>query len=198
MKDIAFWEEVWEKYPETEIVYGTEKGKKRLQFYANLLPRRKGLLLDLGCGDGKMKPYIFHYVGLDSSKIALRNFKGDRVCAIAEYVPFKDETFDHVLVCEVLEHITERDVVLREIYRILKRNGELIFSSPYGKEPYHMSQSTPCMGHGVRNTTYMDGRFDREYVTWLMTKNGFNITSITVLEMNNIPNNIFVTGEKQQ
>ena len=197
-KDIDFWDEVWRKYPETEIVYGTEKGKKRLQFYANLLPQKNGLLLDVGCGDGKMKPYVKNYVGLEPSKNALRNFKAVRVCAIAEHLPFKDETFNHVLACEVIEHIVERNIVLREVYRILKPKGEFIMSSPYGKEPYHISQSTPCTGHGVRDTTYIDGRFNVEYLTWLLTKNGFNITSITLLEMNNVPNNIFVTGEKQQ
>lgn len=45
--------------------------------------------------------------------------------------PFKKERFEVIIIAEVLEHIFEDNYVLREIKRILKKNGKLIVSVPY-------------------------------------------------------------------
>ena len=45
-------------------------------------------------------------------------------------LPFADETFDHVICSEVLEHIDDYQGVLNEISRIIKPGGTLIISVP--------------------------------------------------------------------
>jgi SAM-dependent methyltransferase len=45
-------------------------------------------------------------------------------------LPFKDETFDCVIISEVLEHLGDDDGALREISRVLKRGGRLAASVP--------------------------------------------------------------------
>jgi ubiquinone/menaquinone biosynthesis C-methylase UbiE len=45
-------------------------------------------------------------------------------------LPFPDETFDCVIISEVLEHLGEDDRALREISRVLKRGGTLAASVP--------------------------------------------------------------------
>ncbi|MDP3966159.1 MAG: class I SAM-dependent methyltransferase [archaeon] len=44
--------------------------------------------------------------------------------------PFKKETFDKIVMTEVLEHLKREKFVLKEIQRILKRDGKLILSVP--------------------------------------------------------------------
>ena len=190
------WNEIWLFTPQTEIVYGTEKGKQRERFYSQILPKREGLMLDLGCGDGHMKPYIKDYVGCDISCIALRKFNAVRVCGHAERLPFRHDTFDHILLCETLEHIKERNTALRECYRILKPNGEIIVSAPYGNHPYHVSTTKPMLKYGLKLQDYLDGRYNEQHLTTLLVRNGFIITLIKVINIKNVPNNIFVIGEK--
>jgi len=45
-------------------------------------------------------------------------------------LPFADESFDCVIISEVLEHLGEDDRALREISRVLKRGGTLAVSVP--------------------------------------------------------------------
>lgn len=196
-ENIEFWKQVWKRYPETEIVYGTEKGRLRLDFYSKLLPTKKGLMLDLGCGDGKMRPYIQHYIGLDVSPEALSNIDGMTVCGTAEVLPFRDEAFDHVLMCEVFEHIVDRANCLREVHRILKPKGELIMSSPYGHHPSHESSSEPITTYGLPLFNYKNGRFNENYLTRLLDVFNFKVKYLTVLSVKNIPNNIILVGVKQ-
>ena len=48
----------------------------------------------------------------------------------SEKLPFKNETFDRVFALEVLEHIRNVDLSLKEINRIMKPSGILIISVP--------------------------------------------------------------------
>ena len=41
-------------------------------------------------------------------------------------LPFEDESFDHVLVCFVLEHLSDIHKALSELKRVLKKGGEII------------------------------------------------------------------------
>lgn len=50
--------------------------------------------------------------------------------ADAAYLPFKEGSFDTVISFEVFEYIADINMVLREIARVLKKEGLLIFSVP--------------------------------------------------------------------
>ncbi len=45
-------------------------------------------------------------------------------------LPFKDESFDCVIISEVLEHLSEDERALNELWRVLKRGGTLAVSVP--------------------------------------------------------------------
>ncbi|MBD3322227.1 MAG: methyltransferase domain-containing protein [Chitinivibrionales bacterium] len=47
-----------------------------------------------------------------------------------ESIALKDNSFDLVIMCEVIEHVENPDRVLREIRRILHPDGKLIISFP--------------------------------------------------------------------
>jgi len=46
-------------------------------------------------------------------------------------IPFKNSSFDFVLCTEVMEHISEPEHLLKEVYRILKKNGKLLITVPF-------------------------------------------------------------------
>jgi SAM-dependent methyltransferase len=52
-------------------------------------------------------------------------------CCSAEKIPQNNETFDYVLLCEVLEHLQSPNVVLDECLRVLKPGGKLLITMPF-------------------------------------------------------------------
>lgn len=54
------------------------------------------------------------------------------VCGDAQYLPFKDNIFDRVLMIETLEHLKDAYRGLQEICRVLKKDGETIITTPNG------------------------------------------------------------------
>lgn len=86
----------------------------------------KGKLLDVGCGDkpyySLLAPKVIEYVGLDLEK-------GD-ILGSATKIPFKKATFDTVLSTQVIEHVEIPGVMIKEAYRVLKKNGYFILTAP--------------------------------------------------------------------
>jgi ubiquinone/menaquinone biosynthesis C-methylase UbiE len=88
-----------------------------------------GRLLDVGCG---RQPYrrvlakVRRYIGLDTPASAHRvDIYGDALA-----LPFRDEVFDTVLCNQLLEHVAEPGLLLREIVRVLKRSGAVLLTAP--------------------------------------------------------------------
>lgn len=50
--------------------------------------------------------------------------------ASAESIPFKSNTFDSVVAGELIEHLDQPNLFLNESYRILKKKGYLILTTP--------------------------------------------------------------------
>lgn len=102
------------------------------------LPYFKGELLDIGCGKMPYKEYVLknsditNYVGLDiESAIAYDiSVKPDFVWD-GKQMPFENSSFDCAFGTEVLEHCPEPEIVLKEVYRILKPGGVFFFSVPF-------------------------------------------------------------------
>jgi SAM-dependent methyltransferase len=56
-------------------------------------------------------------------------------------LPFQDEAFDLVVCSEVLEHVPNWGRAVSEIYRILKRRGEVVITTPNRFSLYGLSFS---------------------------------------------------------
>lgn len=50
--------------------------------------------------------------------------------ASAELIPFKDNTFDSIVAGELIEHLDHPNLFLNESYKILKKEGYLILTTP--------------------------------------------------------------------
>jgi predicted SAM-dependent methyltransferase len=84
----------------------------------------QGHKLDLGCGPVKLPGHI----GLDKIDLEPVDIVADLENG---HLPFEDESFDVVYSSNTLEHIENINVVMAEVYRILKKNGHFLISVPY-------------------------------------------------------------------
>jgi len=180
---------VAQKYPETKLVHATEMGKTRKKYLIKLLKSTpNALTLDLGCNDGHYKPYIRRYVGLDIASGCLKKFRAPRLQAIAQILPFRKNIFDRIFASETIEHIWDRDLVLRECKRVLKQKGKIIVAVPYGRNLYQLSSKNPVglRKYGVKVPRYVHGKFSKEDLKHLLERNGFFIKLLVQLKKFNV------------
>ena len=89
------------------------------------------MILDIGCGEGKVieqlhasHPSPSTGIDLDPARIYLAKSQSvDIPFAVgnAQELPYEDNSFDFVMILEVLEHVGEPDLVLREAYRVTSK-----------------------------------------------------------------------------
>ena len=53
------------------------------------------------------------------------------VIADAHYLPFADSTFDVVIIQAVLEHVVSPEMVVKELYRVLNKDGWVYSETPF-------------------------------------------------------------------
>jgi SAM-dependent methyltransferase len=110
------------------------------QFFNLLLQhaRPTDYVLEIGAGSGQNKQNHFElrdrvarYVGIDPDASVLSNpFLHESYQARAESLPFADATFDIVFHNYVAEHFESPGACNREIARVLKPGGLLLFQTP--------------------------------------------------------------------
>jgi len=102
--------------------------------------------LDVGCGTGvntkEISKITNKVVCLDLSENMIKYGKEKRVNLLfivgdARKLPFRSESFDLVVSMGLLEYVP-RDIVLREITRVMRRNAFLIISVPNKYSAYRL------------------------------------------------------------
>jgi SAM-dependent methyltransferase len=92
------------------------------------------MVLDIGCADGAIRKSLTRangYIGFDyPTTTSLYGTRPD-VFGDAKALAFVDASFDSVLLLDVLEHLAEPEVALREAYRVLKSEGRLLVTIPF-------------------------------------------------------------------
>jgi len=114
-----------------------------------------GIILDCGCGYGfwtsNLEPHCKFIVGTDIRDIFDRNKlsqKLDFILADGYKLPFKDESFECVVLFDVLEHTDNDLAFLRDSHRVLKSRGFLLISVPNRERLIH--QIKKLIGTPVR------------------------------------------------
>lgn len=80
-------------------------------------------VLEIGCGSGELSKYLKNYQGIDISE------KTPFIIGDAQKLPFEDNSYDLILMLDLLEHTNDK-AVMKEVYRVLKPNGHVIITVP--------------------------------------------------------------------
>lgn len=121
------------------------------RIYSKHLPNFvNGKLLDLGCG---MCPFYKAYYEYSSSIFCIDWENSlhsspyvDLHCDLNKMIPVADNSFDTIILSDVLEHIQEPSTLLREAYRLLDTNGVILINVPFfywiHEQPYDFYRYT--------------------------------------------------------
>jgi len=114
-------------------LYSDEQEIKYNIIKENLDIKNKDLLLDVGCGS-KIPDFNCKVIGLDNSIEQLRqnhentkifDNKNKKILAKAEYIPFKDNSFDKVISVTSIHNFNNIEGGIREIKRVGKKDFAL-------------------------------------------------------------------------
>jgi SAM-dependent methyltransferase len=107
--------------------------------------RAHGAVLVDGCGVGAylshLAPEAASIVGLDIERERTVEARAKAptaglVCGAGEYLPFSDASFDFLLSHEVLEHVQDDALAIREMVRVLRPGGRLALFCPNRGYPF--------------------------------------------------------------
>lgn len=134
--------ELWDSVYSNKEYALLDQDLLRFSTMANYTESKPCKIIDLGCGEGifalvlsKMRQEAEVY-GVDVSphsiteackKVPQGMFTVSDVCA----TPFPDEYFEYVCSGETLEHLDDPQKLINEAYRLLKKDGVLILTTPY-------------------------------------------------------------------
>lgn len=165
---------------------------ERVPRSSELVPK-SNKLLDVGCSNGLIKFFIQNRVkkiyGIDNDKKALIKAKRKglivrKVNLEKDIIPYPSNYFDVVTCLDVVEHIRDPDLLIKKIYKVTKKNGLLIISTPNIRFTDHLIK---LIVKGTFPKTSMDKGFNDEghvhFFTYsdlinLLKRNRFKVTGV--------------------
>jgi len=116
-----------------------------------------GKLLEVGCGEGRgidwLLPAINHYTAIDKIEPVIEGLKMKYPQGVfhSGNIPplsvFADNSFDSIVSFQVIEHIEDDKLFLKEIHRVLKPGGLALLTTPnrplsLSRNPWHVREYT--------------------------------------------------------
>lgn len=174
-------------------------------------------VLDIGCGDGrvlktlKKNSPLWRLYGVDVSEpnveaLVREGFNIYLTDVNLEKLPFQDNSFDLIMMLNVIEHLVDPDNALSEAYRILKKGGLLLVTTPnlafwinrllivFGLQPIYTEVSTlkVCgrkyhfLGQGNQPVGHLR-IFTKPALNDILRLHGFNILKVVGFPDDRLP-----------
>ena len=142
----------------------TEHDERRVREYIiSKIPKSVNSILDVGCGKGwvakeflpKGKTVVSLDISVTNPSIVKKLYSNPKHFAIAAdsfRLPFNDNSFDSVIASEIIEHVVDPTGFAKELFRVVKKGGSLIITTPYKEKIIyylciHCNQKTPANAH---------------------------------------------------
>jgi SAM-dependent methyltransferase len=112
----------------------------------HILANPAAIVVDVGAGHvlEKQAPFGTHYARLAALpgyiSLDVQTKEQPRLVGDAHHLPFRDASLDAVFLTSVLEHLTNPNQAIDEVYRVLRPGGQLFGYAPFYHH-YHPSPS---------------------------------------------------------
>tara|TARA_B110000908_G_scaffold159180_1_gene201097 strand:- start:583 stop:1359 length:777 start_codon:yes stop_codon:yes gene_type:complete len=149
--------------PSENVIY-----QRHLIAYKEAAKLISGTVLEIGSGEGygimELAPLADNYIAVDkyNTEISDELMKTNNITFIQTEVPplkeIEDNSIDFVVTFQVIEHIKDDKMFLKEIYRVLKPGGKVILTTPNSmmsltRNPWHIREYSPeQMGEMLKNS----------------------------------------------
>jgi len=140
---------------------------RRIFFLRPIAKECNGKLLDVGCGIGEFLEIYSNAIGIDPNKYNVeycKNLGFDAKVGSVYNLKFKKNYFDCILLMNVLEHLSRPSQAIKEINKVLKKNGKLIIT-------------VPTKAGFKRDKTHVKF-WSRQALSEFLVKNGFKVKKI--------------------
>lgn len=157
----------WNSYWRTYEVAVDMASKLKTQAY-------QPTLLDFGCGAGdnsiRFSRAGFKITGFDISENNIKsckqlfeknNIEADFRVTVAEALPFTNETFDMVAGIDILHHV-DIPTSIREVRRVLKKNGVAVFREPLEATLFDSIRNTSLVLKFFPNTASLEAHITED------------------------------------
>ena len=142
----------------------TEHDERRVREYIiSKIPEGVNSILDVGCGKGwiakeflqKGKTVVSLDISTTNPAIVNKLYSSPKHFAVAAdsfHLPFNDNSFDRVIASEIIEHVFDPAEFVKELFRVVKKDGSLVITTPYKEKIIyylciHCNQKTPAHSH---------------------------------------------------
>jgi ubiquinone/menaquinone biosynthesis C-methylase UbiE len=141
----------------------------------------KGDLLEVGCGEGRgidwILPHVSNYTAIDKIEPVIEKLKVKYPASkfLSGNIPplsvFADNSFDSIVSFQVIEHIENDKLYIKEIHRVLKPGGIALITTPnrpvsLSRNPWHIREYT------ARELTDLASRYFSDVTMKGITGNG--------------------------
>ncbi|GBD87631.1 ubiquinone biosynthesis O-methyltransferase [bacterium BMS3Abin03] len=133
------------------------------EFIISKVGKNVNSILDVGCGRAWVADYFLQKgVKVHSLDISITNpakavklYPSEHhsgIVADSFRLPFADNSFDCVIASEIIEHVINPAEFIKELFRVVKKGGELIITTPYKEKIQyylciHCNKKTPANAH---------------------------------------------------
>lgn len=157
-----------------------------------------GNVLEVGCGDGYglkiLAPCCDSYTGIDKfpthidEAFAKTHNITFRQMEVPPFTGMEDNTFDHVVSFQVIEHIEDDDQFVKEIHRVLKPGGTMMITTPnilmsLTRNPWHvreyLTKELEDLCAKYFSSVNMEGLYGNDRITQYYEKNKASVQRIT-------------------
>ena len=208
-KILRLWGYITSNSAYESLYFSNKYGASIIEYVEKFIPL-KGEILDFGCGKGYllmelMKKGIYCN-GADISKESLdfvkeksKNNEFVKGLIVINKIPSKidSERFDIIFLIETLEHLLEeeRDIVIDEIKRIMRKNGKIIITTPNNENLEESNILCPECGCIFNRKEHLKS-WSEKFLCEYMEKKGFSKEMCRSLSFEEKEKNIVTRSKK--
>lgn len=150
-------EKIWEHFQGDKGLSAFSRAEPRYRFIASKIKKNK-CVLNIGVGNGGLEKLLQEHGAkvscLDPSENAIERIRTNlslgkqAKVGYSQNIPFNDNSFDYVIMSEVLEHLDDEVLkrTISEVKRVLREGGKFIGTVPPNEDLFDGKVICPCCG----------------------------------------------------